>query len=451
MTREVNLREIILDILLEITRDEEYSHLAIGRTLEKYQYLPRQDRAFITRVCEGTLEYMLQLDYIIAAYSSVKPEKMKPVILNILRSAVYQIWYMDSIPDSAACNEAVKLAQTKGFYRLKGFVNGILRNIIRNKESFAFPDKSDPVLHLSVKYSAPQWLIKMWLEQLGAKTTETMLQAFLTARPVTVRCNINKREKEEIIEGLKRQGIHVEPAPYLDYALSISDFNYLAAVQEFRDGLISVQDVSSMLVGEAAGYREGDFVLDLCAAPGGKSLHAAEKLRGTGQVRARDLSEYKVGLIQENITRCKAENVKAQVRDATAPDETMWEEADVVLADVPCSGLGVIGKKSDIKYKMSLRKMEELIPLQRKILDCAARYVKQDGVLIYSTCTVNRMENQENVRWFLQNYPFELESLDGYLPKELHCRSTAEGYLQLLPGVHKTDGFFLARLRKKST
>lgn len=449
MIREENLRELILDILLEVTRDEEYSHLAIARTLEKYQYLPRQDRAFITRVCEGTLEYMIQIDYIIAGFSSVRPEKMKPVILNILRSAVYQIRFMDGVPDSAACNEAVKLAQARGFYRLKGFVNGILRNIVRNPDKPEFPDKTNPAAYLSVRYSVPEWLVSLWLNQQGPEVTEKMLQAFLTQRPLTVRCNENRKEKKEIAEGLRRQGIRAEEAPYLPYALSISGFNYLAAVPEFREGLISVQDVSSMLVAEAAGIREGDTVLDLCAAPGGKSLHAAEKLKGTGRVIARDLTEYKVGLIRENVERCGAGNIKTEVRDARSLDETMLEEADVVLADVPCSGLGILGKKADIRYKMTPAKMKELVPLQREILDLAASYVKPGGVLIYSTCTVNRMENQENLFWFLQNYPFETESLDRFLPGELHSSTTAEGYLQLLPGLHKTDGFFLARLRKK--
>lgn len=449
MIREENLRDIVLDILLEVTRDEEYSHLAIARTLEKYQYLPRQDRAFITRVCEGTLEYMLQIDYIIAGFSNVKPEKMKPVILNILRSAVYQIRFMDGVPDSAACNEAVKLAQARGFYRLKGFVNGILRNIVRNPDKPKFPEKSDSDDYLSVRYSVPVWLVRLWLDEQGMEATEKMLQAFLTQRPLTVRCNENSREKEAIIKSLKGQGIRVEAAPYLPYALYISDFNYLAAVPEFRDGLISVQDVSSMLVAEAADIRSGDTVLDLCAAPGGKSLHAAEKLKGTGKVFSRDLTEYKVNLIRENMERCDTKNIQAEVWDARNLDENLIEKADVVLADVPCSGLGILGKKADIRYKMTPAKIKELLLLQRQILDRAAVYVKPGGVLVYSTCTVNRMENQGNLFWFLQNYPFEMESLDSFLPDELCCESTANGYLQLLPGVHKTDGFFVARLRKK--
>ncbi len=449
MAGQISTREIILGVLLEINRDGEYSHIAIHNTLEKYQYLPKQDRSFITRVCEGTIEYMLQLDYIIEQFSSVKVDKMKPVIREILRSGTYQLMYMDRIPDSAVCNEAVKLAQKKGFYSLKGFVNGVLRNIAREKEQIEFPPASRPLEYLSVTYSLPVWLVKKWLDRFGMEKTETMAQEFLKEKPTTIRCAQYMINMDVVLQRLRDENVTVEKAPYLPYAWYISDYNYLQMLTAFRMGCIMVQDISSMLVVEAAGLKEGDYVIDLCAAPGGKSLHAADRLAGTGMVEARDLTEYKVELIQENIQRMHAANIRAGIKDATVFDRESVGKADVLIADLPCSGLGVLGKKTDIKYKVSPRKQEDLVILQRKILHNAAAYVKDNGTLIYSTCTIAAEENEDNVLWFVQNYPFELESLDPYIPGELHSQTSSKGWLQLLPGVHKTDGFFIARLRKK--
>ncbi len=447
MTEGTQMREIILEVLLQITRDGEHSHLAIRHALDKVQYLPRQERAFINRVCQGTIEHRIRIDYVIDRYSSVRTGKMKPVIRNILRSAVYQLLFMDSVPDSAACNEAVKLAQKKGFYSLKGFVNGVLRTISREKDRIPWPDREkEPLEYLSVWYSLPMWLVKRWTGQFGYEVTERMAADFLREHPTCIRCQQYRMNQEMVVDSLKKQGISVTPAPYLPYALYISGYGHLPAVKSFVMGRFQVQDVSSMLVAEAAAPKKGDYVIDLCAAPGGKSLHVADKMEGSGQVEARDLTDYKVELIRENIDRMRAANVTAVVADATVPDPASVEKADVVLADVPCSGLGVIGKKPDIKYRMNEEEIAGLVKLQRKILHNAASYVKPGGTLIYSTCTVTPEENQENVRWFTENYPYRLDSLDPYLPEELHSDSTAEGWLQLLPGVSKTDGFFLARL-----
>ena len=413
MTESTQIREIILEVLLQINRDGEHSHLAIRHALDKVQYLPRQERAFINRVCQGTIEHRIRIDYVIDRYSSVKTQKMKPVIRDILRSAVYQLLFMDGVPDSAACNEAVKLAQKKGFYSLKGFVNGVLRTISREKDRIVWPDREkDPLEYLSVWYSLPMWLVKRWTGQFGYAVTEQMAADFLEEHPTCIRCQQYRMNQEMVVDSLTRQGITVTPAPYLPYALYISGYGHLSAVKSFLMGRFQVQDVSSMLVAEAAAPKKGDYVIDLCAAPGGKSLHVADKMEGTGQVEARDLTDYKVELIRENIDRMRAANVTAVVADATVADRDSVGKADVVLADVPCSGLGVIGKKPDIKYRMNEEEIAELVVLQRRILHNAASYVKPGGTLIYSTCTVTPQENQENVRWFTENYPYRLDSLD---------------------------------------
>ena len=442
-------RELILGILLEITRDGEYSHIALRNVLTKYQYLDKKDRAFITRVTEGTLERMIEIDYIINQFSKVKVNKMKPVIRCILRSAVYQLKYMDSVPDSAVCNESVKLATKKGFQNLKGFVNGVLRNIARNKENITYPDQSDYMNYLSVKYSMPTWILEQWLAVFEKEMVEKMLQDFLKEKPTTIRCNLNQCTKEQLVESLVKEGVHVENHPYLPYALWISSYNYLTDLESFQKGMFYIQDISSMMVAHLANPKQGDNVIDVCAAPGGKALHVAELLNGTGHVEARDLTDYKVGLIQENIERSGIQNMEAIRWDATVLDEEAIEGADVVIADLPCSGLGVLGKKTDLKYKMSETTQEDLVLLQQNILSKVQSYVKPDGTLIYSTCTIHVKENMDNVHWFLKQYPeFELVSIQDLLCEELKKDVIEEGCLQLLPGIHESDGFFIAKFRK---
>ena len=449
-TNGINSREMILEILLQIEEEGEHSHIAIRNALSKYQFLPKQERAFITRVCEGTLEYRIQIDYIIDSFSKVTVDKMKPAIREILRSAVYQLKYMDSVPDSAVCNEAVKLTQRKGFYNLKPFVNGVLRTVAREMNQVRFPAREENVVrYLSIKYSMPEQLVNRWLDAYGEEITEKILADFLEEKPVTVRCRTYLNSVEDTCRSLENQGVHVQPAPYLPYARYISGFNHILALDAFIKGKILVQDVSSMLVAEVANPQKGDYVIDVCAAPGGKSLHVGDKMEGFGTVDARDVSQYKVNLIEENIQRINSINVQARVQDATLFDQDSELLADIVLADVPCSGYGVIGKKPEIKYRVTPQKQDEIVILQRTILDRASNYVKPRGSLIFSTCTIAKEENEENRMWFLNNYPFRLESLDPYLPEELHCETTALGYLQLLPGVHKTDGFFIAKFRRK--
>ena len=443
-------RELILGILLSVTRDGEYSHVALQNVLNKYQYLDKKERAFITRVMEGTLERMIEIDYIIDQFSKVKVNKMKPVIRCIMRSAVYQLKYMDSVPDSAVCNEAVKLATKKGFFTLKGFVNGVLRNIARNLDNITYPDQTDYVSFLSVKYSMPTWILEQWLACYDKEKVEIMLEDFLKEKPTTIRCNLNVMSKEELRASLEKEGVHVENHPYLPYALWISSYDYLADLESFQSGAFYVQDISSMLVAHIANPKEGDNIIDVCAAPGGKALHMAELLHGTGHVQARDLTDYKVNLIQENILRSGVQNMEAVRWDATVLNEDSIGKADIVIADLPCSGLGVIGKKTDLKYKMTKETQSELVNLQRQILSKVEAYVKKDGTLIYSTCTIHAGENMENVHWFLKEYPqFELVPIEEFLCKELKSSVQEKGCLQLLPGVHQSDGFFIAKFKKK--
>lgn len=448
MTKAINEREIVLEVLLEITEHGMYSHIVLRDVLNKYQYLEKKERSFITRVTEGTLEHMMESDFILDQFSKVKVKKMKPVIRNIMRSAVYQMKYMDSVPVSAACNEAVKLAVRKGFGSLRGFVNGVLRNVARNLDQIEYP--AEPLKRLSIQYSMPEWILNLWLKAYDSDIVEQMLQAFQRETPLTIRCNLRMVTPKQLKEHLEAEGVTVKVHPYLEYAFHISGFDYLGDLESFQKGEFSVQDISSMLVSELAGPKEGDYVIDVCAAPGGKSLHMAEKLNGSGHVEARDLTEYKVGLIQENIERTGLSNVEAVQQDALIFDETSVGKADIVLADLPCSGLGVLAKKTDLKYKATKEGADSLAKLQREILKNVQAYVKDKGKLVYSTCTINPAENMDNVHWFLNQYPeFELIDIHGSLCEELQKDVKENGCIQLLPGVHQSDGFFLACMKKR--
>ncbi len=445
-----NSRELAVFMLLEIIEKKRYSHLVIREVLDKYDYLDGRDKAFMKRVTEGTLERMIQLDVALNEFSKVPVSKMKPFIRTLLRMSVYQLLFMDNIPDSAVCNEAVKLAGKRGFRNLQGFINGVLRNISRNKEKIVYPDgKENQQAYLSVNYSVPEWLTAHFLKEYGMERTEKMFVSFLAASPVTVRIkeSLATEEKCRLLDSWRKAGILAEEHPYLSYAYRLSNLDGLQGLEGFEEGLCTVQDVSSMLVSEAADLKPGYQVIDVCAAPGGKAAHAAEKLKETGWVSARDLTEYKTSLIQTTIERMGLKNIEAVTADATVLRTADIEQADVVFADLPCSGLGIIGKKKDIKYHVTEEGLQSLVRLQREILSVVWQYVKPGGVLIYSTCTVNKAENEENANWLVQNYPFRKESMRTCLPQVL-AEEEKDGMLQLLPGIHETDGFFIAKLRR---
>ena len=470
MTKTVNERELVLGILMETVENGQYSHIVLRDVLAKYQYLSRQERAFITRVSEGTLEHLIEIDYILDQFSKVKVKKMKPVIRNLLRSAVYQLKYMDSVPDRAVCSESVKLAVKKGFSGLRGYVNGVLRSVARGMDEIRYP--SEGTRALSVRYSCPEWIIELWKQSFDEDVIETMLADSQRVKPVTVRCCLNRTAPEAFAGIMEKEGVKAEPHPYLPYAFSLSCYDHLDSLDSFREGLFMVQDVSSMLVGELADPQSGERVIDVCAAPGGKALHIAEKLYVKekqckekapagdavmgesaplrGHVEARDLTEYKTDLIRENIERSGLPNISAVCMDASVPDPASAGSADIVIADLPCSGLGVLGRKTDLKYKASPEGIQSLVELQRKILSCAKEYVRLGGVLIYSTCTVDPAENMDNVHWFLGQYPeFSLDDISGRLCPELRDSVTEKGCIQLLPGVHQSYGFFIARFVKR--
>ncbi len=420
---KINNRLIAFETLLEILEHGQFSHIYLKAVLDKYAYLDKNERAFITRLVNGTVERMLQLDFIIDSVSKTKAKKMKPVIRTIMRMGAYEIFYMDSVPDSATCNEYVKLAKKKGFTGLSGFVNGVLRNISRQKKEIKFTD-------LCTKYSMPQWIVDKWSDEYGTEQTEKILNGFFTNQDLCIRVNLCKISRDDLADRLKARGISIRKCDTISSALYISDYDSLGAIPEFKEGLFYVQDYSSQLVANMADIKPDDEIIDVCAAPGGKALHCAE-LASEGHVTARDLTDAKVALINENISRTAAGNITAERWDATEFDQNGENKYDVVIADLPCSGLGIIRKKPDIKYNQTEESLAELAQLQKQILDVVCRYVKAGGTLCYSTCTINKSENEIQVENFLQSHKeFKIKEMKQLFPNEEH------------------DGFFICVMKK---
>ena len=448
----MDVRETALEILLEAEKTGAFAENLLRDALGKYDYENPRQKALLKRLTEGTLERLLTLDFCLDSVSSVKTERMKPLIRCLLRLSAYQILFLESVPDRAACSEAVRLAKKRGFSRLSGFVNGVLRSLAREKGSFVWPDaRKEPVRALSVAYSVPEWIVSLWIGQYGQERTEKMLKALLIPRPVTIRfrSDITEKRREETVARFRERGITAERHPLYPGAWTLDGCEGVASLPGFSEGQFYAQDVSSMLAVETAGILPGMRIIDLCGSPGGKAVLAAEKAGREGRVLTGDISEKKTARVWEKAERMRCENQEIRVWDAGRKQPGLEKWADVVLADVPCSGLGVLGRKKEIRYRVQPEDLMALRKLQREILTASADYVRPGGVLLYSTCTVNREENEEMVRFLTESFPFEAESLDPWLPECLHSRETKEGGCQLFAGDFDTDGFFMARLRRK--
>lgn len=447
---DFNGREVVLDILLELEKQTEYSNVLIAAVLDKYDYLDGREKAFIKRVSEGTIERRIQLDYVLDQYSKTPVIKMKPFIRALLRMSVYQLLFMEHIPDAAVCNEAVKLAKKRGFQSLQGYVNGVLRNIARGREKILYPDREKtPEAYLSVRYSMPLWLVEHFRDAYEMDACEKILAASLERRPVGLRLQegLSVEERKRLFAVWEALGVTVREHPYHPCAVTVEGAAGIRRLAGYAEGLFTVQDVSSILAVEAAGIMPGDTVIDVCAAPGGKALHAAQKAGKDGNVIACDVSSHKTDKIEENRRRLRAENVTVLVQDARERNDSLLGRADVLLADVPCSGLGVIGHKQDIKYRVTRESLQEIQVLQKEIITNVIDYIKPGGMLLYSTCTLNPAENEKMAAWICETFGFERESMAGQLPDALKDGAKS-GMLQLLPGIHEADGFFMAKLIK---
>jgi len=450
----VNEREVVLDMLLSL-REGKLSHTILKDTLDSYLYLDKSSRGFITRLYEGTIEKRLYLDFVIDGYSKTPVKKMKPVIMLLLEISVYQLFFMDRVPDSAAINEAVKLTKKRGLTGLSGFVNGVLRNIARNKESIVLPDKNkDNIKYLEIKYSTPKALVEHFINDYGSEKAEEILEAFEEKRPLTARAT--KGDREELIKKLEGEGVKTGTDTIFPESVRILELDSLSYLESFENGDFVIQDESSQFIGKIVELPKGARVLDLCAAPGGKSLLFAE-MEEVDEIISCDISESKTELIEDNIRRIGTDKIRTKVNDASMYNPDFLDGFDLVICDLPCSGLGVMGRKRDIKYNVSIDKIRELAILQKKILENAVRYVKKGGRLIYSTCTMTKAENEENFTFISEFKGFSAvdfsDKIRGYVDRykdgERLVNEAKKGFIRLIPGELGTDGFFVSEYMRE--
>jgi 16S rRNA (cytosine967-C5)-methyltransferase len=447
-----NPREVIIDLLMKVEKEETYLQLALKEVLQNKEILQSdegKDKAFITEIAVGTMKYQMRIDYIINQFSKVPTHKMKPFIKTSLRIAVYQMLFMEKIPTSAAINEGVKLVHKRKMSNLAGFVNGVLRSIDRQKGQIKYPEVGS-VAYLSVYYSLPEWMICMWLEQYDYETVENICKALNARAVVSIRVNDLVTDGENLAKILQSEGMEVTPGALFEKeSLCIKGTGSIQESPSFKEGKWTVQDESAMLVGKILDPREQERVLDLCSAPGGKTTHLAQLMKGSGEIVATDIYPHKVQLIEKNAQRLGISNIKPLVQDGTQLRKDWMGYFDRVLLDAPCSGLGILKRKPDIRYTKTKEDLIEIAKIQKQLIDCAIQYVKPGGTFVYSTCTISSLENEQMIDYIQSTGKMIIEDVTNLVPNKLKEFVSEEGTIQVLPHYYGTDGFFIARFVKK--
>jgi 16S rRNA (cytosine967-C5)-methyltransferase len=441
-------RETALKALIEIETKKAYSNLVLKKLLRS-DSLDTRDRAFISELVYGTVSRKLTLDWIISLFSKIKLKKISLRVLSILRLGVYQIMFLDRVPDAAACNTSVELAKRYA-KESGGFVNGILRNISRSSAEIHMPEHTGSTAYeLSIRYSFPDFLVENWLTEYGREFTEKLLDSLLMRPDFYVRVNTLKTNPEAVIDELLTEGVEALPGRFLNEALILRNVSDISRLRAYTEGRITVQDESSMLVTKILEPQPGEKILDICAAPGGKATHIAEYMKNKGHISAWDIHEHKVKLIGNNAQRLGVKIIEPALKDALVPFGEMAGRFNRVLVDAPCSGTGIIRRKPDIKWHRNPEDYGKLVELQRKILYNASRYVMPGGVLVYSTCSLDPRENSAVVNAFInESTDFKLEPFSGLSGITGYKKEITGGMLNLYPHIDGTDGFFIARLRK---
>lgn len=442
-----NVRETAMDLLVAIEKNQSYSNLLLNTTIEKNQLAPK-DVGLLTELTYGTLQRRMALDFFLKPFIQ-NNKKLADWIHHLLRMTLYQMVYLDKIPDRAAIFEAVEIAKKRGHKGIASLVNGVLRSIQREGLP-SLNEVSDPVERLSLETSHPLWLVTRWVDQFGYEKTKEMCEINLTAPMQTARVNLTKISRDECAAILEEDGFQIEKSPIIPEAIRSLKGN-LASTIAFKYGMLTIQDESSMLVSYALGAEQNEFVLDACAAPGGKSTHIAEKMQNTGEVISVDLHQHKVKLINENARRLGLSNIKTNVSDSrTLQEKFKAETFNRILLDAPCSGLGVMRRKPDMKYTKTEEDIGRLSRIQQDLLTSVAPLLKKGGILVYSTCTVDKEENEYTVKTFLENNPeFEGDlSFKSRMPEAIQPLITGFD-LQIFPQDFGSDGFYIAVFRKK--
>ncbi|WP_395096738.1 16S rRNA (cytosine(967)-C(5))-methyltransferase RsmB [Bacillus amyloliquefaciens] len=445
--KKINVRELALEALEKLEQNQAYSNLLLTSVI-KTNTLGDQDRGLLTELVYGTLQNKIALDYMLKPFIR-KPNKVKPWVIQLLRLSAYQMEYLEKIPDRAAIHEAVEIAKKRGHKGIASFVNGILRSLQREGAP-SFAEIEDPVLRLSTETSHPEWLVKEWVEAYGFEAAEKICRIHLIPPKQTLRVNHIKSDRETVLNEMENAGLEAEAGDLSPDAIKLLKGS-IANTAFFQNGRVSIQDESSMLVARALDPKPGETVLDACAAPGGKSAHIAELMENEGSLTSLDLHRHKVKLIKEGAERLGLTIIDAQTMDARKAGEAFGAERfDRVLVDAPCSGFGVIRRKPDMKYTKTPEDSRRLSEIQLGILREIAPLVKKGGTLVYSTCTMDRTENEEVMHAFIQEHPeFEPDfSLEKRLPEKARP-FVQDGSLQILPHYFGTDGFFISSMRKK--
>lgn len=445
MTKQPNSRELALKIVYQINEEGAYANLALDQALFSCDGLDPRDKGLITEIVYGSVKQRGRLDYVLNQFASTKVKKMDRWTRNILRTALYQILYLDKVPDSAAVNEAVKLAKRYG--HVDKFVNAVLRNILRGQ--IRWPEREvDPAQYLAVQYSFPLWMAERFLRQYGLEQAEQLCQWYNQPAPLWIRTNTLKTSRSALKAQLEQAGIAVSESRYTPEGLRLETAVDLHRLPAFQQGLFTVQDESSMLVALAAEPAAGQRVLDVCSAPGGKTTHMAQLMKNSGTICACDIHQHRLDLIAENCKRLGIETVSLFLQDGTCLTQRWQQPFDVVLCDVPCSGLGVLGRRADARWSKEAEDIAGLCQIQRQILEQAAQLVVPGGTLVYSTCTITPEENEQMIQQFLAQHPQFM--LDETLPDcWLNMDKGETGYVQFLPFVDQMDGFFIARMLRR--
>ncbi|ANE48952.1 16S rRNA methyltransferase [Paenibacillus swuensis] len=440
-----------LDVLTRVDTEKAYSNLLLNQSLQKHA-LERQDAGLATELVYGTIQRLNTIDYYLSRFVAKGLNKLEPWVRNLLRLSFYQLYYLDRIPVHAAVNEAVNLAKRRGHQGISGMVNGVLRNVIRSKAELTLPAELPAVTRIALEHSHPEWMVARWVAHYGEAEAAQLAASNNAAPHVSVRANALGGSREALLERLQREGVAAHASPVAPAGVVVESAGNMAHATGFREGVFTIQDESSMLVAEVVDPKPGMDVLDCCAAPGGKTTHLAEKMGDRGTVIANDVHPHKEALVREQADRLGLKSIRTAVGDAKElAGRYAPASFDRILLDAPCSGLGVIRRKPDAKWAKREQEIAEISALQHDLLASVAGLLRKDGILVYSTCTIEPEENERQVTRFLKEHPdYVLDAgLIDYVPQAVREKAIVrEGMVQILPHHFHTDGFFIARLRR---
>ncbi|MBS4032146.1 MAG: 16S rRNA (cytosine(967)-C(5))-methyltransferase RsmB [Clostridiales bacterium] len=449
MKKIINAREASLLALNRVEDEGAFINLALAEVLGAHQMDPR-DKRLAAEITYGVVSYKMTLDWLISQAAGRPVSKLDKLVLTILRIGFYQLFYLDRVPESAACNATVELIKKSKKKGLASFVNGVMRGALRKKDTFPWPDRdTDEVGYLSLKYAHPHWLVSRWVSRLGSEEAEALLAANNRPAPLSVRTNTLRVTRPELIEALEGQGVKAVPGEVTPEDVILEGSGRLTGLMAYRSGYFQVQGESAMLTSRILDPAPGEQVLDGCSAPGGKTTHLAQLMENQGKIVALDIYPHRLTLVDATCRRLGIDIVRTQCLDVREATEELVGVFDRILLDVPCSGFGVIRRKPDLKWRRKEENIKELSNVQKAILNAAAGILKPGGIIVYSTCTNEPEETDEVITSFLSSHSdFGVVAQETYLPKSWQD-SAGEHGIHLYPHIHGVDGFFISRLQKK--